>query len=194
MTTLALVRVRRGDPGADELLDQALTLALPTLELNRIGRVAAARAELAWYRGKLADVARETAIGLEQVQGHDAPWINGELLFWQSRAGVETPTTGAVAEPYRRMIAGDWQAAASAWEHVGMPYEQALALAEGPEEAQRQALAILSRLGAGPLADIVRARLRESGVRGVPRGPREATRANPLGLTSKEMQILQLLA
>src|SRR5262249_9626832 len=42
--------------------------------------------------------------------------------------------------------------------------------------------------------DIVRGRLRESGVRGVPRGPREATRANPLGLTSKEMQILQLLA
>ena len=194
MATLALVRARRGDPGADELLDQALALALPTCELNRVGRVAAARAELAWYRGKLADVARETAIGLEQVRGHNAPWINGELLFWQSRVEVEMPVAGAVAEPYRLMLAGDWQSAANAWEHIGMPYEQALALAEGSDEALRQALAILTRLGAGPLVEIVRRRLRERGVRAVPRGPSEATRANPCGLTSKEMQVLQLLA
>src|SRR5258708_5943157 len=74
------------DPGADELLDEAFDLALPTGELNRIGRVTAARAEQAWYRGDLDRVARETAIGLEHVRGHTAPWIHGELLFWQSRA------------------------------------------------------------------------------------------------------------
>jgi DNA-binding CsgD family transcriptional regulator len=194
MATLALVRLRRGDPGADELLDQALGLALPTSELNRIGRVAAARAEQAWYGGKLADVARESAIGLAQVRGHTAPWINGELLFWQSRAEPTAPIAGAVAEPYRLMLAGDWRAAAGAWERIGMPYEQALALAEGPEDALRGALAILDRLGAGPLAAIVRRRLRERGVRGVPRGPNEATRTNPSGLTAKELQVLQLLA
>src|SRR5262249_4493677 len=160
---LALVRVRRGDPGADELLDQALNLALPTSELNRIGHVAAARAELAWYRGKSADVVRETTIGLEQVGGHNAPWINGELLFWRSRVEADTPVVGAVAEPYNLLLAGDWQAAANAWEQIGTPYEQALALAEGPEEALRQALAILTRLEAGPLAEIVRKRLRERG-------------------------------
>ena len=75
-----------------------------------------------------------------------------------------------------------------------MPYEQALALAEGPDEALREALTILDRLGAGPLAAIVRRRLRERGVRSVPRGPNEATRANPSGLTSKEVEVLQLLA
>jgi DNA-binding CsgD family transcriptional regulator len=31
-------------------------------------------------------------------------------------------------------------------------------------------------------------------VRGVPRGPNEATRTNPSGLTAKELQVLQLLA
>jgi DNA-binding NarL/FixJ family response regulator len=31
-------------------------------------------------------------------------------------------------------------------------------------------------------------------VRSIPRGPIEATRANPSGLTSKELQVLQLLA
>jgi DNA-binding CsgD family transcriptional regulator/tetratricopeptide (TPR) repeat protein len=194
MTTLALVRLRRGDPGADELLDRAIELAIPTSELNRIGRVAAARAEQAWYGGRLAAVARETAIGLAHVRGHTAPWINGELLFWQSRAEPDAPAAGEVAEPYRLMLAGDWRAAASAWEAIGMPYEQALALAEGPEEALREALTILDRLGAGPLAAIVRRRLRERGVRSVPRGPHEATRANPWGLTGKELEVLQLLA
>ena len=194
MATLALVRLRRGDPGADELLDQAFGLAIPTSEVSRIARVAAARAEQAWYRGSLADVAREAAIGLVHVHGHTTPWLHGELLFWQSRATALGPIAGAVAEPYRLMLAGEWRAAASAWERIGMPYEQALALAEGPEEALREALAILDGLGAGPLAAIVRRRLRERGVRSIPRGPNEATRANPSGLTAKELQVLQLLA
>jgi DNA-binding CsgD family transcriptional regulator len=194
MGTLALVRLRRGDPGADELLDQALTLTLPTDELNRIGRIAAARAELAWYRGQLENVALEAAVGLKHVRGHTAPWIYGELLLWQSRAEPGAAVEGAIAEPYRLMLTGDWQAAASTWERIGMPYQQALALAEGSEEAQRHALVILDKLGAGPLGAIVRRRLRERGVQAVPRGPKTATRANPWGLTSREMQILQLLA
>jgi DNA-binding CsgD family transcriptional regulator len=194
MTTLALVRLRRGDPGADELLDRAIELALPTSELNRIGRVTAARAERAWYEGRNADVARETAIGLGHLCGHTAPWIQGELLFWQSRVQPAVAWVGEVAEPYRLMLQGDWQGAADVWAHIGMSYERALALAEGPEEALREALIILDALGAGPLAAIVRRRLRERGVRSIPRGPIEATRANPSGLTSKELQVLQLLA
>jgi len=194
MATLALVRLRRGDPGADELLDRALELALPTSELNRIGRVTAARAERAWYEGRFDDVARETAVGLAHLQGHTAPWIRGELLFLRSRVEPSAADVGEVAEPYRLLLQGDWQAAADAWARIGMPYERALALAEGPEEALREALAILDGLGAAPLATIVRRRMRERGVRSVPRGPNEATRANPSGLTPKEFEVLQLLA
>ena len=75
-----------------------------------------------------------------------------------------------------------------------MPYEQALALAEGAEAALRESLAILDRLGAAPLAVMVRRRLRERGARRIPRGPNESTRANPAGLTTKEWEILSLLA
>jgi DNA-binding NarL/FixJ family response regulator len=106
----------------------------------------------------------------------------------------EAADVAEVAEPYRLMLQGDWQAAADAWAHIGMPYERALALAEGPEEALREALTILDVLAAGPLAAIVRRRLRESGVRKVPRGPNDATRANPSGLTTRELEVLQLLA
>jgi hypothetical protein len=51
------------------------------------------------------------------------------------------------------------------------PYEAALALAEAGEES----LAELRRLGAAPAAALVSRRLRDLGVRGVPRGPRAST-------------------
>ena len=193
LTTLALVRLRRGDPGVDELLDEALALALPTRELNRIGRVAAARAERAWYAGRLEDVARHAALGLEHARGHTAPWIRGELLYWQSRAQPALTVVEGVAEPWRLMLSGDWQAAARSWESLGMPYEQALSLADGPESALREALVILDGLGAGPLAAMVRLRLRKLGVRRIPRGPRPTTRGNPARLTAREVQVLTLL-
>ncbi|HEY2144702.1 MAG TPA: helix-turn-helix transcriptional regulator, partial [Steroidobacteraceae bacterium] len=72
-------------------------------------------------------------------------------------------------------------------------YEQALCLAQGSDEALLRSLAILAGLGAGPLEGIVRRRLRERGVRGVPRGPRETTRTNPAGLSAKEIEVLALL-
>src|SRR5947207_7750650 len=184
LASLATVRLRRGDPGADELLAEALELAVPTCELNRIGRVAAARAEQAWYAGRYAEVARETELGLRHVSGHSAPWIQGELLFWQSRVQPVGPIAERIAEPYRLMLAGEWRSAAGAWARLGIPDERPLALSEGPEQARRAALAILDGLEAGPLASIVRQRLRKLGARGVPRGPRAATRGNPAGPTA----------
>ena len=49
-------------------------------------------------------------------------------------------------------------------------------------------------LGADPAAAIVARRLRERGVRGVPSGPRPATRGNPRGLTPRELEVLSLVA
>ncbi len=191
--TLALLRIRRGDPGADDLLNEVYDLAMSMDEPERVGRITAARAEQAWYRGDLETIARECAVGLKELGDRRIPWIKGELLFWQSKAQAVDPNCGHIAEPYRFMLAGEWQAAADAWERIGMPYEQALSLAEGSDDALLQSLAILDRLAASPLEIMVRKRLRERGVRGVPRGPRETTRSNPKGLSEKEFEVLTLL-
>ncbi|MBV8217120.1 MAG: helix-turn-helix transcriptional regulator, partial [Solirubrobacterales bacterium] len=45
-----------------------------------------------------------------------------------------------------------------------------------------------------PAAAIAARRLRELGERGVPRGPRPKTCANPAGLTARELEVLGLLA
>jgi DNA-binding CsgD family transcriptional regulator len=193
LVVLGLVRARRGDPGAEQLLDEAMRLALPTGELQRIGRVAAASAEVAWYRGDTQRVSELARRGLQAAEGRLDAWIVGELAFWADRADATLQKPAGIAEPYALMIAGDWKAAAAAWQTVEMPYERALALAEGPEDALRESLGILEQLGAGPLGAIVRQRLRERGVRGIPRGPRSSTRENPAGLTSREIQVLTLL-
>jgi DNA-binding CsgD family transcriptional regulator/tetratricopeptide (TPR) repeat protein len=193
LTTLALLRIRRGDPGADETLNEIYELALSMDEPERLGRVAAARAEQAWYRDDRETIARESAVGLRELADRKIPWVRGELLFWQSKVQAVDPNCGDIPEPYRRMLAGEWQAAADAWEKIGMPYEQALSLGEGSDGALLRSLAILDRMGARPLEAIVRKRLRDRGVRGVPRGPREATRSNPKGLSEREFEVLALL-
>jgi hypothetical protein len=84
--------------------------------------------------------------------------------------------------PLAAGIAGDVRAAARPWEEAGNPYEQALEVTESPDLAEvLRGLRILDRLGAAATAGMIRRRRRRRGVRGVPRGPRATTRANPAG-------------
>jgi len=191
---LGWVRMRCGDPGMDTPLDEARDLALATGELQRIAPVMAARAEAAWLRGDLAQCVAEAQIGFDLACKHSNPWQLGQLAFWLWRAGALTQAPPGAAAPYALQMAGDWRAAADAWEAIGCPYERALALMDGDEAAQRNALAIFERLGARPAAETLRRQLRMAGARGLPRGPRPATQANPYGLTNRQLEILLLLA
>ncbi len=191
----ALVRARRGLIAAagDALLEEASRLA-QRAEWQLVGRVAAARAEVAWHRADRAAVIHETALGFEAAHGQCDAWIYGELAYWRWRAQPDFAAPEGIAAPWRAMIQDDWQAAADAWSLLGMPFERALALSAGSENALREALDIFEKLGAEPCARFVRQRLRASGVRGIPRGPRASTRCNPAGLTRREVQVLTLLA
>jgi DNA-binding NarL/FixJ family response regulator len=53
---------------------------------------------------------------------------------------------------------------------------------------------MFDRLGAEPAADSLRRQMRAAGLRQVPRGRRPATRDNPFGLTTRQVDILRLLA
>src|SRR5262249_19277517 len=89
---------------------------------------------------------------------------------------------------------GDWGAAAQAWHRLGCPYEEARALADGDHIGQERALIMFDRLEAIPAAAELRRRMRAQGVRRVPRGPRPTTRAHRFGLTSRQLEILKLIA
>jgi DNA-binding CsgD family transcriptional regulator len=196
LAALGVVKARRGDPDASRPLDGAHTVAHSTGELQRIAPVAAAEAESAWLTGDNAIVVEVTDAALDLALHRRAPWVVGELAYWRWQAGQhdELPA-GTAAEPYRLSIAGEWARAAELWRQIGCPYEAALALAESDDQlAVRQSIDELRLLGASPAAAIVARRLRERGVRGVPRGPRPRTRENPAGLTARELEVLALMA
>ena len=67
------------------------------------------------------------------------------------------------------------------------------AVAHDDEDSLAEAIEIARELGAEPLAGRVVGRMRELELR-VPPGPREATRANPAGLTARQLEVLALVA
>lgn len=137
-------------------------------------------------------VLNETNIAYAQAVSKKHSWIAGELAFWRWKAGdKETPPTW-IAKPFALLIAGNWRGAAEEWEERGCPYEQAMALMDGDEAAQLEALEIFERLGARPIIEILKRQMRAQGIR-LPRGPRPATRENPFGLTTREMEVLSCL-
>jgi DNA-binding CsgD family transcriptional regulator/tetratricopeptide (TPR) repeat protein len=195
LLVLGLIRSRRADPGADEALAEAWTLATQFREAERMAPVAAARAEHAWITGTappiddLHDVIRRAGA----VRGG---WPAGEAASWLHRLGGagEVPEL-TLPRPFALQLAGDATAAAAAWRELGCPFEAAVALTDADNEtALLRALEELTELGAEGTAGRVRRRLRELGVSGVPRGPRPATRANPAQLTARQVEVLELLA
>jgi DNA-binding CsgD family transcriptional regulator len=195
LVVLGLLRARRGDPGQWDALDEAWALAEPTGELPRIAPVAAARAEAAWLEGDGAAAARATVAALALAVERAAGWRAGELAVWRRRAGLAEESPPVVDGPYALELAANALSAAARWTELGCPYEAAVALAAaGDDDLLRRSFDELQRLGAQPAAAIVARRLRERGARGVPRGPRPATRENPAQLTTRELDVLALVA
>jgi DNA-binding CsgD family transcriptional regulator len=196
LLVLALVRARRGDPGARDAVEAARAVGVPADEFGAIVDLAAASAEVAWLEGRADDVERATGAVLDAAVEQGAGDAVRRLSYWRRLARLPIDPSGGNSEsPYALSLAGDWDGAAAQWARLGCPYEQALALSEADEEeALRRSLDMLQGLGARPAATIVARRLRERGARDVPSGPRASTSRNPALLTARELDVLRLLA
>lgn len=193
LVALGRLRTRRGDPGGEAVLDEALELAQRSGTLQRLAPVCLARAEAAWLRDDPAAMLKEVDRVEPLARAKSHPWFVGELAFWRWQAGGPVSACQGAAPPFRHQLQGRWHEAARDWHARGCPYEEARALAGGDEGAQRAGLAILDALGAQPLARRMRKAMHASGIKAVPRGPALATRGNPAGLTRRELEILHLL-
>jgi DNA-binding CsgD family transcriptional regulator len=191
---LGLVRARRGDPDPLTPLAEARAVAERTRALWWEFQVAAAEAEALFLGGRPEAIADATAETFESALRLGAPWPLAELAWWRRQGGVDEAIPADATGPFAQQLHGDWSGAAEAWRTAGCPYEAALATAELDEEdSLRHALEELQGLGARPAAAMVARRLRERGARGVPRGPRQATKENPANLTPRELEVLTLV-
>jgi DNA-binding CsgD family transcriptional regulator/tetratricopeptide (TPR) repeat protein len=195
LSVLGVVRARRGDPDHRGPLDEALELTSTAADLQHVAPVAVARAEAAWLAGDPDAVTAETDACLSFAIDREASWVVGEVAYWRWQAGIRDDVPPEASEPFARQLRGDWRGAAELWRRIGCPYEAALAAADADdEETVRSAVDELTALGAGGAAAIVSRRSRSRGVRGLPRGPRRATRSRPGNLTQREHDVLRLVA
>jgi DNA-binding CsgD family transcriptional regulator/tetratricopeptide (TPR) repeat protein len=199
----ARLLARRGRPEAGPLLAEAWRRATAQRSLLGMAYAGLATAEWAWLTGRPERARPVAEVLLRRRGAPGAAPVVGELLRYLARAGLDPgddprgDAAGAVAvpQPWAAGLAGDWRAAAEGWARIGDPYEEALELAESGEVGPTlTALGALEDLGATAAAGLVRARLAGLGVARVPRRAAAATRANPAGLTARQLDVLALLA
>ena len=189
LVSLALVRARRGDPDVWALLDEARDLFGAHRRALANCPVAAASGEAAWLSGRSADVAPETdaafelalsrpgAVGARRARRHSPACRN---------RGRPSEAASRAAHTPRSRDGG-----ARSRDHVGASstiHTRRRSRSPGETEAPNDGHSRISSLGARPAAQIVARRLRESGLRRVPVGPRTSTRTNPSGLTARELR------
>jgi DNA-binding CsgD family transcriptional regulator len=196
-TLLGRLLARRGEEArAFELLARGWRMAIQSGEPERLGRAGAG-----WYEwAHLYDDERARRWGdeaLAATRRSANPWLLGELVRLVVELDGVAPAELAdeVEEPWAAGVRGDWHQAAAGWDALGWPVERARELAATGEVASMvEALTIHDRLGLTRTAWQLRRRLRERGLRRVPRGPAAATVANPAGLTARQLEVVRLVA
>ena len=194
-TVLTELNVRRGDPGASEWLADLAAQAERTGEPQRIVPFLELATEWALTSGAPMPTKRfERLVDKLQPRGRVGGRFAIRIAGWAAVAGIEIEVDEPVEGPHAQMLRRDWRGAADAFGDVGWPYDRALMLSLlDEEEALVEAIEIARGLGAEPLTRRVAGRLRELGLR-VPQGQRETTRANPAGLTARQLEVLSLVA
>jgi DNA-binding CsgD family transcriptional regulator/tetratricopeptide (TPR) repeat protein len=194
LVALGRVLARQGDPEARAVLDDALALADPTGAFQFIGPVRAARAELAWLEGDAARSSAEAGLALDIGGAARHPWVHDELEWWRS-GGAGERSAPLATTPWRLQHEGRSRAAATAWRDLECEFEAALALLASSDPSDvEEARTAFDHLGARPAVGASTRKLRQLGVRTIPRGVRPTTRANPAGLTVRELEVLGLIA
>jgi DNA-binding CsgD family transcriptional regulator len=194
---LAAARLRQGHPDADALREQAWQLAVGIGERGWLLRMAVVQAEAVWLAGGArvpGDALTARVLDVARTPRDDDPWLLGELLVWLDRLRLPRPRTTSPALPYALELAGDHLAAARWWQRASCPFDEALTLMRVPGPGHlAAALDLATATGAERVAARLRRAMRDAGERSVPRGARPATRADPYGLTPRQVEVLALL-
>jgi DNA-binding CsgD family transcriptional regulator/tetratricopeptide (TPR) repeat protein len=194
-TVLAELAVRRGDQDAAERLADLAAQAARASEPQRIAPVVELETEWALTSGGPMPIERFEKV-LEEIRprGDLTGWGAIRVAAWAAVAGIAVELHEPRSAPHAAMLRRDWKTAADAFGDVGWTYDRALMLSLlDDEESLVEAIEIARGLGAEPLTRRVTGRMREVGIR-VPQRPRVATRANPAGLTARQLEVLALVA
>ncbi|MGV6802080.1 MAG: helix-turn-helix transcriptional regulator [bacterium] len=203
-TILAKAQLRLGQEGSLALLQEALSDALATDEVQFIIPVRLALLEVAWITQD-RDLALDNLNTLSELKPERIhQWRRGEISVWANRFHFQLPSRFLtdIPAPHLAEIQGDLARAANIWKELNIPFMAAMALLQdegaSTEQSTVEAIEIFDRLGAVPAANLAREKAKQLGlaasVTKAKRGPYKASRNHPLGLTKREQEVLKLVA
>ncbi|GEL24677.1 LuxR family transcriptional regulator [Pseudonocardia sulfidoxydans NBRC 16205] len=180
---LGLLAARREAPPRNPHLDEMWRIANLVASPGMVAAAAEALAENAWIT-RTPDPRLDGPLVVDlycrDYAGRDV--VVAPLSRWLRRLAAAGVQESAAPDPGPLQAPDD------------QPYAQAVALWDsGSTDDLLDALRRLDALDARAVAALVRSRLRESGVNAVPRGSSSTTRANPAGLTARQLDVLTLL-
>ncbi|WP_419904921.1 LuxR C-terminal-related transcriptional regulator [Kiloniella sp.] len=200
LSVLARVQLRLNRPNYKKTLNQAIENAFSTDELQYIIPARLCAVEAAWLH-KNDDAAYQQLKFLTELDDSKIDhWSAGEIAVWIRRFGFDLPynTSLSLPEPYTLELKGKFTEAANKWQSLGLPYNAALSLMQvGKDEAIEalpKAYKILETMEAKTGLSMIRSKAEEFGLLNMlprsRRGPYKISRQHPIGLTSKEQEIL----
>ena len=176
-----------------ELLNEAKQLAFITEEAQRILPVTLALSQYEWLKNQFVMNEDEISTAVSMIRQTGLNDQTLQALYWLKKS---RPDHQAIQQLYQQFEQdrNHSKIADSYFEKMfNCSFEKAVLLFEGSDTEKKQSLAILEELQATAVIKKLKDDLRDSGQSKIPRGMRSSTRNNPALLTSRELDILQLL-
>lgn len=194
LVAAAKLRARRGDPGAVELINEALIGTERFLDYESLVIVCALAMEAAWIGLLPMDVAlsRYEALLRAPALAFDSSG-RGQLAYWAKRLGLDPPE-GRIPGASGLEWGGSAAEATRWWDERGFVVEAAVTSAMIPHQDLTASFSTLAGLGADGVMRGLQRELQRRGVKHIPRGERPTTRENPAGLTNRQEEVLGLMA
>ncbi|MDQ2797778.1 MAG: helix-turn-helix transcriptional regulator, partial [Actinomycetota bacterium] len=180
----------RGRPGRCDVLNEADDVAAGVDEPTHLARAGLPIADAAWLAGNV-DAARERLhAACVQLTELETNWL-AAVIAWQHRLGVRSDVVPALA-PYAAQVTGPPRCAARRSCGTACTCPTAPRSRSADEADLREAVTRLDPRSP-PAALVVRRKMHDLGLRAIPSGVRASTRSDPLGLTRREHEVLDLV-
>jgi len=187
------IKMRQGKNDVLPLLQEAKSLIFKTQEHQRIIPLVISLLQYEWLSETSMLSDKELASSIDLAQKVSAITLNSEFDFWLKKVRKQAIQLPKLYEPYQLLKDGEVHLSASFWEGKHCYFEQAMSLFEGEEEDKKAALIILQQMEANAICEKLKMEMRAGGIKKIPRGQRESTKTNPMNLTNRELDVLQLL-
>lgn len=175
------------------LLNEAKQLAFITEEAQRILPVALALSQYEWLNNQcvMSEAEIATAVSMLRHTGLNDQTL--QTVYWLKKSRPDHLDINQLYQQFEQERNHSKIADGYFEKMFGCALEKAILLFEGSDTEKKQSITLLENMQAKAVIRKLKEELRESGQSKIPRGMRNSTRNNPAQLTTRELDILQLL-